>query len=284
MTRSRLPGTPILAILMCALFVWASTAALAGQHDPPPEHPVVKPMTGTTASARSHVDDFGMLVVNYRGAAGSDQRVAEGRYWELFYQLADRATSRDEIFSNYESEARRLGGEVFNRSSTRLAFRLTQPGGGVIWCRLDARRDGAYELEIIDEAGLDLSLEFDADALLEALNRDGRVAIYGILFDVDRAALRPGSGAVLDPIASIMDAEAGLRLEVQGHTDSTGSAERNRLLSQERAAAVVSALRLYGVDAGRLGARGLGPDQRIGDNSTDEGRQQNRRVELVRLP
>ena len=79
MTRSRLPGTPILAILMCALFVWASTAALAGQDDPPPEHPVVKPMTGATASARSHVDDFGMLVVNYRGAAASDQRVAEGR-------------------------------------------------------------------------------------------------------------------------------------------------------------------------------------------------------------
>ena len=268
---------------MYALLVWASTAALAGQDDPPPEHPVIKPMIGATASAQSHVDNFGRLVVNYRGAAASDQRVAEGRYWELFYQLADRATSQDEILSNYESEARRLGGEVFNRSATRLVFRLTQPGGGVIWCRLDARRGGAYELEIIDEAGLDLSVEFDADALLEALNRDGRIAIYGILFDVDRAPLRPGSGAVLDTIASIMDAEAGLRLEVQGHTDSTGSAERKRVLSQERADAVVSALRLYGVDADRLAARGLGPDQPIGDNSTDDVRQQNRRVELVRL-
>jgi len=256
----------------------------AAQDDPPPEHPVIKPMTGATASARSHVDDFGRLVVNYRGAAASDQRVAEGRYWELFYQLADRATSRDEILSNYESEARRLGGEVFNRSSTRIVFRLTQPGGGVIWCRLDARSGGAYELEIIDEAELDLSVEFDADALLDALNRDGRVAIYGILFDVNRATLRPGSGTVLDTIASIMDADPGLRLEVQGHTDATGTAERNRVLSRERAGAVVSALRLYGVGAGRLVARGFGPDQPIGDNSTDEGRQRNRRVELVRLP
>ena len=89
---------------------------------------------------------------------------------------------------------------------------------------------------------------------------------------------------MLDTIASIMDAEAGLRLEVQGHTDSTGATERNRVLSRERANAGVSALHLYGVDAGRLDARGLGPDQPIGDNSTDEGRQQNRRVELVRLP
>ena len=113
------------ALLLCALFVCAWATAPAGQNDPPPEHPVVKPMVGATASAQSHVDDFGRLVVNYRGAAASEQRVAEGRYWELFYQLEDRATSREEILSNYESEARRLGGEVFNRSSTRLVFRLT---------------------------------------------------------------------------------------------------------------------------------------------------------------
>ena len=116
---------------------------------------------------------------------------------------------------------------MFNRSATRLVFRLTQPGGAVIWSRVDTRSGGVYELEIIDEAGLDLSVEFDADALLEALNRDGQVAIYGILFDVDRATIRPGSGEVLDTIASIMDAESGLRLEVQGHTDSTGTADRN---------------------------------------------------------
>ena len=289
MRRSRLlraRRTPVVttpALLMCALFVWASAAALAGQDDAPPEHPVVKPMTGATASPDSSVEDFGRLVVNYRGGSGPALDVAEGRYWHVFYQLDDRETSRDEILSNYETEARRLGGEILNRRATRLVFRLMRPGGGVIWCRLDARSGGAYELEIIDEAGLDLSVEFDADALLDALNRDGRIAIYGILFDVDRATLRPGSGAVLDTIASIMDAEAGLRLEVQGHTDSTGTAERNRVLSQERADAVVLALRLYGVDADRLVARGLGPDQPIGDNSTDEGRQQNRRVELVRL-
>ena len=100
---------------------------------------------------------------------------------------------------------------------------------------------------------------------------------------MDRATLRPGSGAVLDTIAGIMDAEPGLRLEVQGHTDSTGTAERNRALSQELADAVVSALRLYGVGADRLSARGVGPDPPIGDKNTDEGRQQNRRVELVRL-
>ena len=282
MLRARLRATH--ALLTCALLVVVHATTLTAQDDPSPEHPVIKPMTGATASPNSSVDDFGRLVVNYRDASGSVQQVAEGRYWHLFYQLEDRETSRDEILSNYETEARRIGGETINRRSTRLVFRIPQAGGGVIWCRLDARAGGAYELEIIDEAGLDLSVEFDAGALLNALNRDGRVAIYGILFDVDQATLRPGSGEVLDTIASVMDAEPGLRLEVQGHTDSTGTAERNRVLSQERAGAVVAALRLYGVDAGRLVARGFGPDQPIGDNNTAEGRQQNRRVELVRLP
>lgn len=269
-------------LLIGALFVWAWSTALAVQDAPPPDYPVVKPMRGATASPDSSVDDLGRLTVNYRGASGPAQDVAKGRYWHLFYQPDNRGTSRDEILSNYETEARRLNGEILNQRATRLVFRLTQPGGGIIWCRLDARSGGTYELEIIDEAGLDLSVELDADALLEALNRDSRIAISGILFDVDRATLCPGSSAVLSTIASIMDAEAGFRLEVQGHTDSTGARERNRVLSRERANAVVAALHLYGVDAGRLEARGLGPDQPIGNNSTDEGRQQNRRVELLR--
>ena len=75
----------------------------------------------------------------------------------------------------------------------------------------------------------------------------------------------------------------GLRLEVQGHTDSTGTADRNRDLSLARARAVVAALQLYGVGDDRLVPRGFGPDVPVADNATEEGRQQNRRVELVRL-
>ena len=72
-----------------------------------------------------------------------------------------------------------------------LRFRIVNRGGGTTWAILDTRANGRYELEIVDEAGLDLSLEFDAAAMFDALTRDGKVAIYGILFDVDRAALLP---------------------------------------------------------------------------------------------
>jgi len=249
----------------------------------PPEHPVVKPMTGAVLDqARSRVDDFGTMPVSVVRDGRAARDTAEGRFWHLEYQFEDRATSRDEIMSNYASEVARIGGEVLDRSATRLRFRIVAPGGATTWGILDARAGGRYDLELLDEAGLDLSLEFDEDAMLEALTRDGRVSIYGILFDVDRADLLPGSGEVLDTVAAVLKANPKVRLEVQGHTDSTGSAGRNRQLSLERAQRVAGALALYGVDPARLEPRGLGPDRPVADNATDEGRRQNRRVELVR--
>lgn len=264
-------------ILGLAVSVWATT--LNAQR-PEIEHPVIKPMTGAAQRPTSKAAEFARMPVTYRDGPRSVQREVEGRYWRLDYQLANRQTSRDEIMANYEAEARRVGGVTLSRTATRMLFRLPRAGGVYTWCRIETGANGAYQLEIVDEAGLDLSLEFDADALLEALNAKGEVAIYGILFDVDRANLRPGSGEVLDTIATILNADPALRLEVQGHTDDTGTADRNRVLSQQRAEQVVNALMQYGFDRSRLVPRGFGADQPVGDNRTEEGRQQNRRVVL----
>ena len=250
-----------------------------------PEHPVIKPMNGATLiEDASRADEFGQMLVRYRLDGQTINETAEGKFWHLEYQLENRDTSRDEIMANYAAEAERVGGEVLDRRGTRLRLRIVNRGGGTTWAILDTRANGAYELEIVDEAGLDLSLEFDSAAMFDALTRDGKVAIYGILFDVNLADLRPGSGEVIDTVAEVLKANPGLRIEVQGHTDSTGAAERNRQLSLERAQSVTAALALYGVEQSRLVPRGFGPDQPVADNADEQGRQQNRRVELVRLP
>ncbi len=89
---------------------------------------------------------------------------------------------------------------------------------------------------------------------------------------------------VLDAVAGIMAAHKEVvRLEIQGHTDGAGLADQNRKLSQKRAEAVVHYLATKGVDAGRLVAKGYGPDKPVADNKTAVGRQKNRRVEFVIL-
>jgi OOP family OmpA-OmpF porin len=102
-----------------------------------------------------------------------------------------------------------------------------------------------------------------------------------VLFETGTAVLRPESDDVLGEIAEVLTAHPELsRVEVQGHTDETGTPELNRVLGQERAQAVVNWLVSRGVAPGRLEAKGYGSDRPLADNTTEEGRQANRRVEL----
>jgi len=81
----------------------------------------------------------------------------------------------------------------------------------------------------------------------------------------------------------MLAAHAELALTIEGHTDNTGSAAANQTLSEQRAAAVKQYLVAhYGVDAARLDAKGFGASKPVASNDTPEGRQQNRRVELVK--
>ncbi len=102
-----------------------------------------------------------------------------------------------------------------------------------------------------------------------------------VQFDLDRAVIKRVSDTLLDSVAAAFKQHTEiLHVEVQGHTDSTGTPVYNRGLSQRRAEAVADALVKRGVAAGRVSPRGYGQDVPIGDNKTDEGRTQNRRVEF----
>ncbi len=120
--------------------------------------------------------------------------------------------------------------------------------------------------------------------MYEALAGSGRIAVQGIYFDAGSDRLRPESAGTLREIAAMLAAHADLRLTIEGHTDNVGAAAANRALSERRAAAVLQALvGQYGVSAGRLSSVGLGDTRPAAPNTTPEGRQQNRRVELVRM-
>ena len=118
--------------------------------------------------------------------------------------------------------------------------------------------------------------------LYDRLTSEGKIVTYAITFDTGKASIKPESFVEINRIAELMKKEAGLKFEVQGHCDSTGSDAVNDPLSQKRAEAIVAALVEQGIDASRLTAVGKGSHVPIADNSTDEGRAKNRRVEFIK--
>jgi outer membrane protein OmpA-like peptidoglycan-associated protein len=107
------------------------------------------------------------------------------------------------------------------------------------------------------------------------------VNMSDVLFDTGSYTLKPGAREKLAKISGIVLAHPGLTLEIEGHTDSVGSDEFNQQLSERRADSVRDFLAQQGVPASSITARGFGKTQPVASNDTAEGRQRNRRVELV---
>ncbi len=109
------------------------------------------------------------------------------------------------------------------------------------------------------------------------------LVLEGVNFEVDKAVLKPESLAILDKVATSLHDWPEVKVEVGGHTDSTGPRAHNMELSNARAKAVKDYLVSKGIDASRMTTAGYGPDKPIADNAKDVGRAKNRRVELKKL-
>jgi outer membrane protein OmpA-like peptidoglycan-associated protein len=107
------------------------------------------------------------------------------------------------------------------------------------------------------------------------------VNMSDVLFDTGSYTLKPGAREKLAKVSGILLAHPGLQLQVEGHTDSVGSDDFNQDLSERRAAAVENFLIDQGVSADSVASRGYGKTQPVASNDTPEGRQRNRRVEII---
>jgi outer membrane protein OmpA-like peptidoglycan-associated protein len=138
----------------------------------------------------------------------------------------------------------------------------------------------------IDDVSVTLEPEPDAPMLTmeKQLLQERRFTFSaGVLFDFDKADLRPEAGAELDSLVIFLKKYPKTELGIAGHTDDIGSEEYNLDLSERRAKAVFDYLISKEIPAERLGSRGFGERRPVADNTTEEGRQKNRRVECVLL-
>lgn len=164
--------------------------------------------------------------------------------------------------------------------SPQQVFVLRRDDGN-IWVR--TCRGGTHAgLIVVQEQPMQVtSTLLPASALEQALADTGRVALQ-VHFATDRAEILPESQPQIAQVVELLRADDALALSIEGHTDNTGNAARNRTLSQARAASVVTTITNAGITRERLASTGHGDTQPVADNTTEDGRAQNRRVELVR--
>jgi outer membrane protein OmpA-like peptidoglycan-associated protein len=156
--------------------------------------------------------------------------------------------------------------------------------GGSFGTYSEALRDRVGVLvEVIEPRAMEKRMEMvSAEQITGDIASQGKAVFYGILFDFDKADIKPESEPQLAEMAKFLKANPALRAFVIGHTDNKGTLDYNVSLSNRRADAVVKALAArHGIDAKRLVPRGLGPMSPVATNRSDEGRAKNRRVELV---
>ena len=126
-------------------------------------------------------------------------------------------------------------------------------------------------------SGVDISQADNGQSILVNLPE-------GVTFDVGSYTLKPQFRATLDDIANSLKQYPDSLIDVYGHTDSTGSESFNQTLSENRARTVASYLATRGVSSARIRSQGFGETMPVADNATEEGRRQNRRVEIKIVP
>jgi outer membrane protein OmpA-like peptidoglycan-associated protein len=211
-----------------------------------------------------------------------ENKKVEGAY-EFINFRCPAGTSGIQVARNSEAALKAAGYKIlFTDNYSNVRFTVTAQSGPQ-WVMVYA--DGTdYKLTTVKAKALDQQMQASgADGWAQQINQTGRVSIYGINFDTGKATIRPDSEPVLTEVVTLLQKQPDWYLMVAGHTDNAGTDAVNTPLSQQRAQSVIAWLSAKGIDKARLAPAGFGARKPLADNSTEDGRTKNRRVDLIKL-
>ncbi len=239
-----------------------------------PENPLIPDAAGFAIRRAKYVDYD--EVTWYYKHNGENKHVHKGRYWKIDFAktVQDEDSYRYILAHDYKRHLASMGAEILEDEDNSFYFKM----GNTI--AKFAGYNGTFSLQIIQEEAFKQSLVLTPDAIKVELDKAGKVTLDGIYFDFDKATLKSESQKAILSTVALLERYPDLTLSIHGHTDNKGSDTYNTKLSSDRAAAVMHAIIAQGIDASRLSSKGHGEEDPVATNDTEEGRAQNRRVEL----
>ena len=215
---------------------------------------------------------------------GSKKVTKDGKYTKIWYKQSpesNRSIVGKQIVANYANAVKKAKGTVV-KDSDDMAYHVTKNGKS-LWIALSVspyapeRKD--YYIEIVEEEAMKQEITANIE---EALAESGKIALYGIYFDVNKAVIKSESEPAIKEIADYLSKNPKTSIFIVGHTDNTGDYAKNIKLSKDRAAAIkASLISKHKIATTRLFADGVGPLAPVSSNANEEGRKLNRRVEVV---
>ena len=189
-----------------------------------------------------------------------------------------------QVTRNYENAIFKLGGKKIYGDAGFATYKLVN-NGKETWIMLTFNSGSdlqveQYYLDVLEKEPM--KQDISGNDIYKALNTTGSIALY-INFETGKSDIKPESQNIIDQVAGMLKENSGLKISIEGHTDNVGSMASNKTLSENRGKSVMNALVAKGIDKSRLSAKGWGQEKPIADNTSDDGKAKNRRVEIVKL-